>query len=202
MISETDSQENITFVSTLPPSTNGKVHWIGKPLNPKQILAAQLVAEVKLALKQIASQVQCSVPSIVGWKHLPKFQEAVAHHRQVFQNRVAGSFLGQRMKRVKLRDQLAKSLIHVAKKRAIAAKKDKALLTAGGDNGLVISRERHVRGRGVVREFENDHATIDQLRNLMREQAIDVGQWAEKKDVAGSVELVVKRVIGVSEDDI
>jgi hypothetical protein len=202
MISETDSQENITFVSTLPPSTNGKVKWIGKPLNQKQILAAQLVAEGKLGLKQIANQVQCSVPSIVGWKHLPKFQELVAHHRKVFENRVAGSFLGQRMKRVEMRDNLARALIHTVRKRGQAAAKDKALLAVGGDNGLVVTKLRHVRGKGVVKEYEIDHPTIDQMRNLMREQAIDNGQWSEKKDVGGSVELVVKRVIGVSEDEI
>src|SRR6202521_356605 len=178
MIPETVLQENITFVSTLPPSTNGKVKWIGKPLNPKQILAAQLVAEGKLEVKQIANQVQCSVPPIVGWKHLPKFQDMVKHHREVFEARVAGSFIGQRIKRVKLRDQLAKSLIHVAKKRAIAATKDKAMLPAGGDNGLVVSRKRKVGGE-TVREFEVDHSTIDQFRNLMRDQAIDVGQWGE-----------------------
>jgi hypothetical protein len=57
-------------------------------------------------------------------------------------------------------------------------------------------------GKEAVREFEVDHGTIDQFRNLAREQAIDVGQWAQKKDVGGSVELVVKRIIGVSEDEV
>jgi hypothetical protein len=145
--------------------------------------------------------VQCSAPSIVGWKRLPKFQEAVAHQRKVFENRVAGSFLGQRMKRIKLRDDMARSLIYGIKKRAQVARKDKQLLALGGDNGMIVSRKRKV-GKETVREFEFDHPTYDQLRNLMREQAIDVGQWSEKKDVGGSVELVVKRVIGVSEDDV
>jgi hypothetical protein len=206
MSSETASEEMVKkskAVAVLLPSTNPKVKFIGKPLKARQVYAASLIAAGKLKMEEVAAKAGIAYITLWTWQQKPKFKEEVERQQAIFNARVAGSFIGQRVKRVEQRDKIYQSLQHIRRQRAQSAikAKDQELIEQGGLTGLILPRLRKV-GHKIVREFEPDHATVDQMRNLMREQAIDVGQWSEKKDVGGSVELVVKRVIGVSEDDV
>ncbi len=63
---------------------------------------------------------------------------------------------------------------------------------AGGKTGLLV-RQRKMLGGGEfaveIEEFAIDIAPLRELRDIERQAAIETGQWVEKRDLTGRIEM-------------
>lgn len=142
--------------------------------------AALLVAQGTLFDREIAQQVGVTRRQIVRWKAHPLFAQRVAE--LAAEQRAAVWERGITEKQVRLADmgEIRRRLWRILDERAA----DPLMQgVPGGTTGLLERRTRVVRAGGqVVVEYHLDVAVSRELRAVLKQAALEMGQWGVRPD--------------------
>ncbi len=177
------------------PSENPAQHrpWIWTEARDR---AALLLAEDELPDAQIADAVGVNPDTLYEWKKRREFTDKIAEYVKKIGAPALRYAIAKLSRRVAALDAEWRRLNKVIEDRAA----DPDLATVpGGTTGLVI-RRRRVLGSGgkrhVVDEFEVDVATLREIRETLKQAAIECGQWQKRMALAADPE-PVKVYIGI-----
>ena len=167
-----------------------------------KILAARLVAEDKLSNAQIGRKCGVTARCIEKWKRKPEFLAEVASHKKAWKEQVLAEGLSDRAFRVKEAqadyDKLGQIIVERGKDPSMKG-------VPGGKTGLITRTLKSLnKGDGqrtIVPEYEADHGIVQARAHIREQVARELGQWVEEVKHSGQIN-VVKRLIGVSEDEI
>jgi len=145
--------------------------------------AATLVAQDELTDQEIAEAVGIGRRTLATWKRQPAFQERVqslvAEFRELARQQALGTVEG-RLKHYNDRHQ---RLANTIEQRAAAGGD-----APGAETGLLVRTFKSV-GSGpsayTVEEWTVDTGLLREMRELEKQVAIEVGDWAEKKEHSG-----------------
>lgn len=148
----------------------------------RRLIAAQMVAEGKVTHDATAEAAGISSAALAKWKLAPEFQERVA---QI----VAEMAEALKKKGVRVREnRLAYLQRRIDKMHALIEARAVELNgeVAGGETGLIV---RDYKGKDAdVPVYRFDAALVKELREHEKQAAIEVGEWAEKRVLAGDSE--------------
>jgi transposase-like protein len=157
--------------------------------------AARLLAEDALTDEEIAARVGICAVQLWRWKQRPEFAARVREAAGVIGRAVLRYAVARRTRRVEDLDNLRSGLLQVIAERGASRHMQGA---SGGRTGLLVRRLRMI-GSGdsarEVEEFEFDAALVRELREVERQAAQECGQWVERREQTGAVELVLTEVI-------
>jgi hypothetical protein len=180
-------------MSTVRPPTNPP-----KPLTSQQRKAAALLAEDELTDDRIAEAVGVGLRTLGHWKKRPDFLDAITEHTQRVQAAMLRLDIAKRHKRVEKLNRLEEKLFTVIEARAV----DMADIP-GGETGVLVRQVKQI-GSGpsaqIIEEYPVDAGLIREIRALQDQAAGELGQKVDKVAVSG--EMVVRRYIGVSPEDV
>lgn len=163
--------------------------------NSKHERAAELVALGVLTEPQIAAEVGCSERTLRTWKHDQRFLVRVEHHLAVQRAAVEAEGIANRQNRVRSQNDRWQKMLTVFAERAA----DPTFARVPGwQTGLLVHTVKGV-GRGeyfqLIDLYEVDTGTLRELRELEKHAATELGQWTEKQETSGVVQ--VQRIIDV-----
>jgi AcrR family transcriptional regulator len=147
--------------------------------------AALLVSEEELTLEEIAERVGVDRKTIYHWRKHPEFAAKVQALVEEFGNAIARKAISRRTRRLDALNRRWLGLQQIIVERAA----DPAMADVpGGKTGLVVKQTRRIGGGESAREleeFEVDVGLLKELREHEKQAAIEVGQWAERREVSG-----------------
>lgn len=170
-------------------------------LSQKKLQAALLLAQGRLTIDHIAEQVGKSPRTIDEWKQLPEMRREIHRHHEAWAQELKEFGIGDQRRRLRDLQDLYDRLWVVIGRRAQSKAMRRA---AGGDTGLVCREvkkfeqvaeqvpgkdgkpETVLKNKAVVK-FRVDTALIDELREIQKQAAIELGQWTEKRSLSGKV---------------
>ena len=176
-------------------------------LNRKQIQAAQLIADGDLTYQEIAKEVGVDNDTITNWKKKPEFLDRIDKIRADYAQAVRARGIAVREKRVEEANRRHRLLQQVIDERA----RDPLMVgVAGGRTGLMTRTVKEI-GKGdsarVVEEFQVDCGLLNELRQIEKQVAQDLGQWSFKAEISGGVavahtfETAIAKVYGGATDE-
>jgi hypothetical protein len=150
--------------------------------------AAELVAEGSLTYPAIAAEVGVARQTVWEWRQHPEFRARVAEHQAEIREEVRRLGVASRENRVRAYNARWERMRRIIEERAA----DPAMQgVPGGTTGLLVRTVKRI-GTGDqardVEEFTVDTGLLRELRDLEKQAAQDLGQWAEKSEVAASVD--------------
>lgn len=162
--------------------------------------AAQLVAENELTHVAIADAVGISRMSLYRWLNNTAFREAVADLAGVIRNAVMQEGIANKVRRMQALNEAFDKTEQVINERAA----DPDLQNVpGGKTGLVVRQQKMI-GSGfsatTVDEYFVDAALLRERRETLKQAAIEVGDWTEKREHSG--EVMVRQYVGVDVDKV
>jgi hypothetical protein len=170
-------------------SGGGRPGGGGHPLSPFEWTdqrgeAALLLAQDHLADWEIADKVCCSERILNVWKKCPEFAARIKQHVRQLGSAAARYAIGKLSRRLADLEAKWRKLNAVLEQRAA----DPDLATVpGGTTGLIV-RRRRIIGTGekqeIVDEYEVDVALLREIRETLKQAAIECGQWQQKADLA------------------
>ena len=147
--------------------------------------AAQLVAN-KVPFKDIATELGVSVQAIDNWQQEPQFRARVQEILSI--QRAALMDLGiadKRARVARLEDKVLKLEAFFAARAAQQQARLEGLpAIPGAETGLVAVTYKSA-GKKVIEEYAADTGSIAEMRNLLRQAAIELGEWTEKQELTG-----------------
>jgi transposase-like protein len=164
-----------------------------EPLAPfewteKREQAAVLLAEDELTVKEVAEKVGISVRQLFAWKANPAFKARIDEVVKEF-GAMAGRYAVGRVAR---RMQSYNATVHGIQRVIAERAADPSMAgVPGGQTGMLV---RQIKGIGQgdafreVHEYSVDTALLKELRDTLRQAAVESGQWTEKKDVTSGGE--------------
>lgn len=149
--------------------------------------AARLIAEGELLDHEVAATVGVHPSTIWRWKAIPQFARRVAKLSERIEAAIQGLPISVRVRRVKRLNDVMLKIEKVFAERA----NDKRLEhVPGGSTGLIVHNVKGV-GKGedfqLIDLYEVDVGSLRELREVMKQAAIETGQWAEKQDPGGAM---------------
>jgi hypothetical protein len=154
--------------------------------------AALLVAEGDLSYPAIADRLGVARMTLWRWRQAPEFRARVAEHLAEIREDVRRCGVADRHRRVAAYNARWSKLNGVIEARA----KDPAMQgVPGGATGLLVRKVRRLaveadgddrKRTREVEEFVVDGVLLRELRELEKQAAQDLGQWAERREVARS----------------
>lgn len=87
----------------------------------------------------------------------------------------------QRKQRLEILDDLVDRM-----RRVIEARAEDMKNVPGGDTGLMVRQVKKV-GDSVVEEYAVDTGLMRETREFLKQSAVEVGEWTEKKEIGGNV---------------
>jgi hypothetical protein len=166
------------------PEKNGNettpFNWTGQKQR-----AAALLAEDGLPDARIAARLKVTDRTLRLWKAHPEFAARVKQVVAELGERSLRFAVGRRHRRVKALDRRWRKMKRVMAQRAAAPE---MATVPGGTTGLLV---RKVKSMGAgenareVEEFEVDTGLLKELRELEKQAAQELGQWAEKRELSG-----------------
>lgn len=149
--------------------------------------AARLMAEGqgldgKLLLESdIAKQVGVGRAALTTWKTYPEFMARVEHHVNLIESKLAAMGIRHKANRLRYYDEMARRMFALMNARGEALKDEPD--APGGELGLQVKVTK-VIGSGKyaqeITEFQYDTALIKDFMNVMKQSAIEFGDWDEK----------------------
>lgn len=97
-------------------------------------------------------------------------------------------------RRLEILDDLTQRHLRLIEARAEGTKSDNI---EGGDTGLLVRSQKSVNNQTVT-EYSADTAVVKELRELLKQTAIELGEWTEKRENSGQMGVIVEVVY---EDD-
>lgn len=174
----------------------------------KKTKAAQLVAEDKLTDNEIAAAVKVSQRTLERWKLKPAFAGRVAELVKAAEDAVRQALLTEgiadRVERVRGYGDRRQRLQQIITERGQAEDMQKV---PGGATGLLVRTKKQIGGgeyATIVDEYQVDVGTLRELRELEKQAAQDLGQWAEKRELTGKDggPIVVKGARELTDDEL
>ncbi len=162
--------------------------------------AAFLVAEDRLSDAQIAAEIGGSRRQLARWKAHPLFAEQVA--TIIADQHAALRETGITEKQVRVADlgDLRRRLWHILQARAA----DPSMQgVPGGATGLLVGRTRVVGAGGrVAVEYRLDVALLREMRALLKQASMELGQWGQPLEVGATpVAPATFTIVGNSEGE-
>lgn len=185
---------------------------------PTKKRAAVLVAEDKLSIREIASELGVNKQTITRWKHHPAFIGTVADHAAELHAEMMRKAIAKKRERIKVLDTLHDKLLTVIDERAeryvrmehetaddetdrqsiarvaqqVSGGTAETTVPPGGATGLVVRQLKQI-GTGfnakTVEEFAVDTGTIKAIQSLQEQAAKEMGQWVERGELAHTGEV-------------
>lgn len=201
----------------------------GFPNSSPKTRAAVLVAEDELTDEAIAATIGITRRTLTNWKRTPEFAALVGDHVGQIQASMLKFTIAKKHKRIAVLDGMHAKLLTVIDERAahyddlthtlndqapdkrhmkqVASQMfggtEETVVPPGGRTGLVVRQLKQV-GSGMsaktVEEFAVDTGLIKEIRGLHEQVAKELGQWVDRQEVAGQVQMV--RVIGANMDEL
>lgn len=140
--------------------------------------AAQLIAEGRLSLSEIAEKLDVDRKTLWNWRQAPEFTARVDEHLEAFRDEVLRRGIAVRERRVKaLNDRWNRM------QALIEARADKMAGVPGGSTGLLAHDVKGV-GRGddfeLIDVYRFDAALVKEIREHEKQAAQELGQWTER----------------------
>lgn len=153
--------------------------------SPSKEQAALLVAEDSKSNPDIAAAVGVTARQLERWKRLDAFRSRVEEHRKLWRDELAAEGLASQKNRLAAYNDRWRRMQRVIE----AREADPALANApGGNTGLMVRQQKGI-GSGfnfeIIEEFAVDTGLLKEMRELEKQAAQDLGQWTEKKEIAG-----------------
>ena len=152
--------------------------------NAQRYKAAQLLAEGRLTDEEIAEQLAITRRTLARWKTQIAFIDYIYECIRTTRDELLKRGVRERQNRLDQIDNVVSKINRVITARAELYAPDAMARAQGADTGLVVRREKVIgngdNARDVV-EYEVDVATLRELREQLKQAAIEVGEWAEKR---------------------
>lgn len=148
---------------------------------PRQI-AAQMVAEGK-KLTEIASATNTKPATIGNWKKQPEFAERVEEISTEMAEALKRAGLRVKEYRIDRLNDLLNRMYQVIEGRA-----EDMQDIAGGESGLLVRKKKSIgwgENTEKVTEYAFDRALVEELREVLKHAAQEVGEWTEKRELTG-----------------
>ena len=163
-------------------------------------LAASLVADDRQSDEQIASEVGITRRTLTRWRGDPAFRARVQAIKDRYAEELAGRGIADRQNRLDALNRDFQATETLLAERGAAEELRQA---PGGRTGFVV-RTLKVIGSGesaeVVEEFSFDRALLEARLAIGKQAAVETGQWTEKREVKGDVDVLVREYVGVDLD--
>lgn len=161
----------------VPPATpGGPFEW-----DEQRERAARLLAEGELTETEIAKQLEVDRRTVYRWKQHPDFQARVAEIVQELGEPALRYAIGRRERRLRNLNDRLERMHQVIRDRAADPKMADV---PGGKTGLMVRNVKAVKGRAVSL-YAVDTGLLRELREHEKQAAIELGQWAEKRELSG-----------------
>ena len=152
--------------------------------NAQRYKAAQLLAEGRLTDEEIAEQLAITRRTLARWKTQIAFIDYIYECIRTTRDELLKRGVRERQNRLDQIDNVVSKINRVITARAELYAPDAMARAQGADTGLVVRREKVIgngdNAREIV-EYEVDVATLRELREQLKQAAIEVGEWAEKR---------------------
>lgn len=172
-----DSLPNVT-------GNGGGFHWTGVRQR-----AASLLADDELTDNEIAAQCGVTRQTLARWKLVPVFAARVAELSREMGDAASRYAVSRRVRRLRGYDERRDKLLAVVEERGA----DPSMQgIPGGQTGLLVRTVKSIGGGDnaqVVEEYTVDTGLLKELRELEKQAAQEAGQWIDKREFSGSIEL-------------
>jgi hypothetical protein len=152
--------------------------------NAQRYKAAQLLAEGRLTDEEIAEELSVTRRTLARWKTQIAFIDYIYECIRTTRDELLKRGVRERQNRIDQIDNIVGKINRVINARATHYEEDEKAKAQGADTGLIV-RKYKVIGTGEnsreVEEYEVDVATLRELREQLKQAAIEVGEWAEKR---------------------
>lgn len=154
--------------------------WTGK-----REQAALLVAQDGQSDEQIGRSLGITERTIERWKLAPEFQARVAQLVADMREAVRQRGIAEKRNRIDLYEDIKARLVQVVAERAA----DPTMADVpGGRTGMLVRGYKSI-GSGdnarTLEEYAVDGVLAKELREYAKQAAIEVGDWAERREVTG-----------------
>lgn len=172
----------------------------------------QLLAEGRCTEAEIADALEVSPRTVRRWKTEPALIDQVYEAIRQTRNELQKKGVRERNNRLSAIDAVVEKIQAVIAARAALFQADPLALAQGAGTGIVVKRMRTV-GSGdsaeIIEEYEVDVAPLRELREQLKQAAIEVGEWAEKRLfggvdnqlATGEMQTLIAKAYGVDEDE-
>lgn len=159
----------------------------------QRLRAAQLLAEDSLTGEEIAQELGVNRATLHRWSVRPEFAARIAEI-----NEATAAALIKKGVRVKA-NRLEKLNTAVEKIEALIAARASDMKTVpGGETGLLVRRKKII-GSGEnaqsIDEYQADMAVIKEYRELLKQAAIELGEWTERQSIEGNIQGAIEASI-------
>lgn len=169
--------------------------------------AAWLVAEDDLSDVEIAAAVGIGRTTLHRWKQHQAFKAQVGDNAGDLNRAMMRLAIAKKRKRLATLDDLHKRAYAVIEQRASRYGSDadtpeeaaRRIFQGGhtppeASTGIMVREETLTAGGGVTVKWSFDAALYRELRALEEQAAKELGQWVEKSEIGGTVQMV--RIVG------
>jgi hypothetical protein len=160
--------------------------------------AAQLLADGKLTLGEIAEDLDISPRTLWNWRKDPEFAARVEELLETFRQEVRRRGLAIREQRIRSLNDRWTRLQQVVEERADDPTHANV---PGWKTGLLVHNVKSVGGGDnatVVDLYEVDTGLLRELREHEKQAAQELGQWVEKQET----EVTAKAYVNVTPDEL
>jgi transcriptional regulator with XRE-family HTH domain len=148
-----------------------------------RLQAAQLLAEARLTLEEIAAQAGITIRQLSRWKLLPPFAAKVQEIAAKLEAAILAKSIGQQAERIEQKHKRWLAMREVIEER----KRDPELLKHS-KTGLLVRRLKPVKG-GVIEEFAVDTGLLGRIDDVENDAAKELGQLTEQHEHKGKLKV-------------
>jgi hypothetical protein len=156
--------------------SSGKFRW-----DKRRLEAAHHVADGILSLDEIATRCGVNRRTLWSWKENPEFAAKVAELLEDIARQVYRCTITHKLERICRLQEWWDGCQAVKQERS---QNPETIAMPGGSTGL-IAREPKQCGTQTVYVGKFDAALVQQMRELAKQAAQEMGQWAEKHELSG-----------------
>lgn len=150
----------------------------------KRRRAAQLVADGRLSHTEIAQQVGISESCLTSWKANAEFALGVESNVEAVRQRLRTQSIQTKQVRLERVSDLFERMWNLIEARSGDMNDE----VAGGSTGLLAREVRSV-GEELHYQYKFDAALTREIRETMKQMAIELGEWTEKRELSGKIDV-------------
>lgn len=152
------------------------------PRGEKWILAAQMVARGEKEKRQICAELGISVPGLWKWEQDEEFQAEVARIRAAFRAALIERGVADKANRLGKYAGLLDRMFSIIEARSCDPD---AEMVRGERSGLIARDVRLTKSGEPIDIGRFDKGLVSEIREVLKQVAIEVGDWQEKRELSG-----------------
>lgn len=168
--------------------------------NEQREQAALLTAEDELTDAEIEALLNVAHSTLWRWRKVPEFRARVDELARELTAGPRKQAIARRARRVAELQRRHEKLLAVIEARGVHPDYQQL---PGGETGVLVARHKII-GRGAdsreVVEYEVDTGLLKELREIEKQAAIEVGDWSEKRELSGKVQ--VEKIEHLSDEEL